>query len=80
MKLDKKWQCCGHKPIGYKRLPWPAPLNDSACNRSLMLYLCMRCNREYDLLGAQMESRFWKKNAAGSYRRRWMLKFGDLGN
>ena len=66
MKLDKKWQCCGHKPICYKPRTWPYPLDGSVRHHPRMLYLCTYCSREYDLHGAQRENWAWKMNAAGS--------------
>ena len=65
MKLDKNWRCCGQPPVCFKSLRIDVPKGQTPT----LHYLCTWCNREYDLLGAQRENQFWKKNAAGAYRR-----------
>ncbi len=53
MNLDDKSRCCGRKPLTYRTSHDPfakAPY-----------HFCSRCDRSYDMNGAQIENWAWKR-------------------
>lgn len=49
-RLNDKGQCCGRKPLVYKRPPH---------------LFCHRCNADYNLEGEQIQNWAWKKADGG---------------
>ena len=52
MKLDRKWRCCGRKPVFYKGGSWRSP-------PGAPFHFCTRCCSEYGPDGAQRENWAW---------------------
>ena len=53
MSLDEKGRCCGRKPLTYRtaQTAFVTP----------PYHFCPRCDRSYDMDGAQIESWAWKR-------------------
>ena len=57
MKLNEKGQCCGRKPLVYKRQG---------------IKFCPSCDRDFDInTGEQRPNFAWVKSDAGEFVRRW---------
>jgi hypothetical protein len=59
MKLNEKGQCCGRKPLLYKR-----PMGEILGPHKF----CFRCDRAFDVeTGEQIENWAYKKHANGEF-------------